>query len=174
MKANIKLAKMVLLVTRYREVNKTSLNKILFFIDMVHFLKCGKSISMETYKKLPYGPVPETIDNVRDTLVEGGYLKKSVYKNSVNVWYGFKASELFDFESIEKDFESEQLEIIYSISKKLSSLTASVLSQRSHEFEPWKSAKYWGDDLDFTKANNDDNLKNWIQKFIPIDNLVTA
>jgi uncharacterized phage-associated protein len=51
-----------------RDIYKTNLNKLLFYSDLTFYYLHGRGISGATYVNLPYGPVPEHVENVIDDL----------------------------------------------------------------------------------------------------------
>lgn len=51
-----------------KKLGATKLNKILWFSDITAFLYTGKSISDAKYIKMPFGPVPANITQVKEKL----------------------------------------------------------------------------------------------------------
>jgi len=64
-----KLGAMIEYIARSgRDIYKTNLNKLLFYSDFTFFYLHHRGISGATYLNLPYGPVPDMIENVLDRL----------------------------------------------------------------------------------------------------------
>ena len=64
-----KLGAMIEYISRKgSDIYKTNLNKLLFYGDLTFYYLYGRGISGATYVNLPYGPVPEKVENVIDQL----------------------------------------------------------------------------------------------------------
>ncbi len=59
-----------------RDIYKTNLNKLLFYGDMTAYYLNGRGISGATYVNLPYGPVPDTVETVIDTLTDASRIRR--------------------------------------------------------------------------------------------------
>ena len=59
-----------------RDIYKTNLNKLLFYSDMTHYFLHKQGISGATYVNLPYGPVPDQVEQVIDHLAAVGRITK--------------------------------------------------------------------------------------------------
>ena len=57
-------------------IYKTNLNKLLFYTDLTFFYQHRRGISGATYLNLPYGPVPDTVENVLNDLAATGRIRK--------------------------------------------------------------------------------------------------
>ena len=53
-----------------KNIYKTNLNKLLFYSDLTAYYLNGRGISGATYLNLPYGPVPDRVENVVDDLAK--------------------------------------------------------------------------------------------------------
>ena len=75
------------LIEKGHDIYKTNLNKLLFYSDMTAYFLRGQGISGATYVNMPFGPVPDHIEAVIDTLVSSGAVSKrevpEVGKNAV-------------------------------------------------------------------------------------------
>ncbi len=58
------------------DIYKTNLNKLLFYTDLTFFYLHRRGISGATYLNLPFGPVPDTIENVLNDLEATGLIRK--------------------------------------------------------------------------------------------------
>ena len=104
----------------------TSLNKYLWFIDILSFNQRGVSITGLTYQKQQYGP----------TIIDG---TKTIITSNKN----FDLSKLKDSE----------IEIINKIIKLLKNKNVTDISNMSHEEEGWKKTKKF-DEISFEYAMN--------------------
>ncbi|GEM_PF-6373061 len=156
---------MILFFTSKKEINRTALNKLLFFADLYSYIiNDRKTLSGEDYLKKPYGPVPRNISVARRTLLDHSLLEEKKHIHSFFYEYGYLAKGVDAEKLQEKIKATDEKNILDATYKALSNETASSLSEASHAFEPWKSAENWGDVLDFNKAIGDQNLLTWMKK----------
>jgi hypothetical protein len=165
----IKLAACVLLLTEGTQVMRTALNKHLFFADIAYCLMMNdgqqpKTITLASYRKLPYGPVPDGIDWVRSNLISSGHLQESVKSLGDYYQYQYTATSRVNFTKIKQEiFKPQELDIINNVKQYLGRNTATELSNWSHDFEPWKSSAM-NETLDFRKALDDENLRKFLRE----------
>lgn len=57
-------------------VGETVLNKLLYFADFNHYEIYEEQMTGATYRKLPYGPVPQELDTVLQRMVENGQVQR--------------------------------------------------------------------------------------------------
>jgi len=157
-KINMKIAYMILTLSKTKEIEKNFLNKLLFFSDMLSFLKNGgKTISKEVYIKRPHGVVPKGVDVVRSVLVGKGLLEERIHKNLVYVEYGYRATNDVDYEKVESRLSSNEIDVLKNVYSKFSNLPPSALAQKLHDFEPWASTQ-WNGKLHFSKIKTDSTV----------------
>lgn len=69
-----KLAELILYVSDRHETDQwygsTRLAKTLFYADFLFYAKHGRSITQERYIRKPNGPMPDSLLNVRDRMVQ--------------------------------------------------------------------------------------------------------
>lgn len=71
----------ILYLVRHVQASKLFLNKILFYIDFLHFKKHGVSITGLKYIPLQYGPCPERFQDIFQRLIyEGILIPKEEYE----------------------------------------------------------------------------------------------
>lgn len=168
---NQKLAAMIVLIVSANKVGRTALNKLLFFADLAYFLIHGRLISGSSYVRQPYGPVPEEIEVTRRTLILAELLKEDRLDDGSG-YYQFRyrtQDDKVDLSKAKEVFSEEEIEVINRIVAKLGNSQATVLSDWSHKFEPWKSAES-GAPLEFERAMKDSDLVRWMR----IHGLVTG
>ena len=163
-----RLATMILLIVDHCQkkgstVRRTSLNKLLFFSDLVWFLKTEETLSGVTYQKLDYGPVPVNIRKVRNDLLVLGLLEEEMVNSYGYPAYLYYPSASVEISKVEKKFHPEKIELLRLVSDRLGGLSASALSNHSHMYEPWKSAS-WFSELDLNEARNDKKLLDWLKE----------
>lgn len=162
-----KLAGMILILCSEKELSRTSLNKLLFFSELTHYLIFNNlQISNIPYLKMQYGPVPLNIDNLRKELIRSNFLIETQYDNGVLYFYDYttNAEHKHLVENIKKKIFSPNENLCMDlVLTNLIHMNASELSEISHQYEPWKSAD-WFQELDFAKANKDAQLKDWMSQ----------
>ncbi len=125
---------------------RTSLNKLIYFCDVISFLKNKEEVTKIPYQKKQYGPVPQDIDIYRSVLIEKGILKENVYSDGYSTTYVYDISpnsiepilKLFD-----KYFNNKEKTIIEDVCKHLGNKKAIELSNITHEMKPWRDSEYF-------------------------------
>ncbi len=159
---NIKEAAIIWLATQDKEINRIVLNKLLFFIDAVFYLESGKTITEDVYIKNPNGPVPKQAEDCRAFLLRNGLIKENWYNMGQYREYGYKViKNNTDPKKVKAEFDDDELPIIKNVLDKLSSCSASDLSEITHRHEPWKST-YWEEELDLSKIKEDSDFSDWL------------
>lgn len=126
-------------------VGKTVLFKMLYFSDFNYYELQEKSITGETYVKLPLGPGPTHFDKIIEALKKEGKIKEERIKTpSGRIQFKFlclvqpeKSLMTVD----EKDVIDKNIEI-------LSKFTATQISAYSHGDIPYRATKD-GEDIDY-------------------------
>ncbi len=126
----------------------TSLNKYLWFIDILSFNQRGVSITGLTYQKQQYGPTIidqryKEISLLDDKYIRNDYEDESGTKTIITSKKNFDLSKLKDTE----------IEIINKIIKLLKNKKVTDISNMSHEEEGWKKTKKI-DEISFEYAMN--------------------
>lgn len=127
--------------------NKTSLNKLLFFIDYSYASINGykQTITNDNYVILPFGPVPDTVERVKYITIKEGFLIKNEIKHSNYIENIYTTTDSINLKNIEKVIKKIKLDVIKTIVSILKNKKAKYLSELSHRLDPWKSyAKEWG------------------------------
>ena len=126
----------------------TSLNKYLWFIDILSFNQRGVSITGLMYQKQQYGPTIidqryKEISLLDDKYIRNDYEDESGTKTIITSNKNFDLSKLKDSE----------IEIINKIIKLLKNKNVTDISNMSHEEEGWKKTKKF-DEISFEYAMN--------------------
>lgn len=121
-------------------MSKTKLYKLLFFMDFEHICKHGFSVTGLDYKALKYGPVPtEIMDSINNPL------NNNIFKKHFNYIPNENDKNSFVIKDDEVDkmvLTRNQLKIMESIAFIYKDVTASEISEISHEREkPWELTK---------------------------------
>ena len=126
----------------------TSLNKYLWFIDILSFNQRGVSITGLTYQKQQYGPTIIDQRYKEISLLDDKYIRND-YEDENGTRTIITSNKNFDLSKLK---ESE-IEIINKIIKLLKNKNVTDISNMSHEEEGWKKAKKF-DEISFEYAIN--------------------
>lgn len=125
---------------------RTSLNKLIYFCDVISYLENGKEITQIPYQKKQYGPVPQDMDIYRSVLIEWGILKENIFNDGYTTTYVY-GIELEQRERISKlfadEFDEKEKDIINKVCTFLGNRRAVELSKITHEMKPWRDSEYF-------------------------------
>jgi uncharacterized phage-associated protein len=114
---------------------KKKLAKLLYFIDFDFFEKNQKHFTGDTYKALPMGPFPVSMEAVTKEMVKDGSLKI----DSINEWNGYAPTEIYtglQSPSI-SDFTKEEKEMLDRVIQKYGHLNGKQLEDLTHAEAPY-------------------------------------
>lgn len=115
----------------HRKFGLTKLNKILFYADFISFAKYGESITNTPYRKRPFGPVPDTLDDV--TADMEAEKKIAVVPDGLPP-YDQKRVVPIEEANIDEYFRPRDIALVDEVIQTLSDLSAREVSELSHEF----------------------------------------
>lgn len=118
-------------------VGETVLYKLLYFCDFNYYELYEEHLTGSRYRKLPFGPVPQKIDDIIHQMIEKGELHrmKSEYHNYPQTRYiPLVKANLQELKASEK-------EVIDRVVDQMSNWTASMISSYSHGDKPWKATE---------------------------------
>lgn len=125
---------------RLNTVTPTSLNKLLFYADFLHFRSESVSLTGTAYRRLQYGPVPADFGGLReqmefDELVE----VREVEWDNGNLGEQYVAGP--NAHSIDVAFSPRERKVLESVAQTCERLTPTQLSQRSHSETAWRDTE---------------------------------
>lgn len=115
------------------EINKTKLNKLLFYTDFGCYKRTGYSITGLAYRAIQYGPVPAEYDKLYMKLQEDGLI--TVEEKLVKDYVAENFSGLIPFDV--SNFNADELAVLEGVRASLSGLSTSKLVEMSHEEGAW-------------------------------------
>ena len=120
-----------------RDIYKTNLNKLLFYSDMTHYFLHKQGISGATYVNLPYGPVPDQVEQVIDHLAAVGRITKGTVqglgKNATMIKPGsYPESEILT---------DEEKHVIDWVLEQYGDLSPTEISDLSHREKAYASTR---------------------------------
>ena len=125
-------------------VGETVLYKLLYFADFNYYEQYETHLTGSTYRKLPFGPVPQRLDVLINQLIAEGKLQRihTTYHGYPQTRYlPLKKADLTQLLASEK-------ETIDRVIEQMSDWSASTISAYSHLDMPWKATKE-GEDIDY-------------------------
>ncbi len=118
---------------------KKKLAKLLYYLDFDFFERYQKHFTGETYKKLPMGPFPVSMDVITRKMSE----QKKLAIESIDEWKGYNPTEIY--KSIEKPdisvFSLEEKKMLDRIIKKYGHLNGKQLEGLTHAEAPYVGAE---------------------------------
>jgi len=114
---------------------KTVLYKMLYFSDFDFYEINEKSLTGETYYKLPQGPAPKHFDIAINQLI-----KEKKVKFSNGKFFGKRQNKFLSLsEPCLDKLNGEEIKVIEKVITRLKSMNANQISSYSHEDIPWKA-----------------------------------
>lgn len=148
---------------RMRYIFKTKMFKLLAFLDFIHFNQTGRTVTGETYKTFPRGPVPiglyERIENKNLSPYFAERLK--IIKCPVGDKEGFKFVPIKGAKPNLGVFSKREVNILRELAEVYRNATADEMIKISHlENSPWeitrKEKGLWAE-IDIMAALNRDS-----------------
>ena len=128
-------------------VGETVLYKLLYFSEFNYYEVYEEHMIGATFKKLPFGPVPQKLDSLLNKMEENGELKM------IKTQY-FDLPQKRYIPLIKPDLlllKASEKEIIDQVLNQLSDFSAKAISDYSHKDMPWKATKD-GEVIDYELA----------------------
>ena len=128
-------------------VGETVLYKLLYFSDFNYYELYEEHLTGATYRKLPYGPVPQKLDAIIVQMIEKGQLQrvKTAYHGYPQTRYlPLEKADLTELRASEKD-------IIDRVIEQMSDWSAAAISNYSHKDMPWLASKE-GEEINYELA----------------------
>lgn len=116
-------------------VGKTVIYKLMYFSDFNYFELYEKSLTNESYQKLPRGPAPTHFDLAIDELKDEGRITVKTKKLSLG-------RVMYNYSSVKEpviDFTDDELFVINDVIDELSHMPANQISEYSHGDMPWRA-----------------------------------
>ncbi len=125
-------------------VGETVLNKLLYFSDFNYYEVYEEHLTGATYRKLPYGPVPQNMDSVMDQMV-----RKEELKRITTEYYGLPQTRYIPLiRSDLTQLKASEKEVIDRVIDQMSDWSGTAISNYSHKDMPWLASKE-GKDIDY-------------------------
>lgn len=114
---------------------KKKLAKLLYFVDFDLYEKIQRSLTGDTYRALPMGPMPVSLEEITDELTKGGLLnvERVEERQGYNPTEVYKCLQAPDISS----FSKEEKEMLDRIITKYGHLNGKQLEELSHAEAPY-------------------------------------
>ncbi|MGI3136397.1 MAG: Panacea domain-containing protein [Candidatus Phytoplasma vitis] len=114
-------------VKKDQSINKTKIQKLLYYAQGYYLAKYNKVLFQESIEAWPYGPV---IPAVYAETLKQEFQKQNFQLSSVSFDFSSKMTNL--------PLTDEQEKILYQVFKDFGHMSASQLSEQTHNESPWK------------------------------------
>ena len=128
-------------------VGETVLYKLLYFSDFNYYELYEEHLTGAEYRKLPYGPVPQRLDNIINQMIEQGLLQRVKTE-----YHGYPQTRYLPLEKADlTELKASEKEIIDRVIEQMSDWSAAVISNYSHKDMPWLASKE-GEEINYELA----------------------
>ncbi|MBM3178179.1 MAG: DUF4065 domain-containing protein [Bacteroidetes bacterium] len=118
-------------------VGETVLYKLLYFSDFNYYELYEEHLTGISYRKLPYGPVPKSIETILNQMIDAKQIQriKTIYHDYPQTRY--LPLEMVDLTQL----KASEKEAIDHVIEQMSDWSASAISNYSHKDMPWVATK---------------------------------
>lgn len=145
-------------------VGETVLNKLLYFADFNYYELYEEQMTGASYRKLPFGPVPQRMDMVLQHMVDA----QMVQRVKVD-YHGYVQSRYMPLQKADLQLlRASEKEVIDQVLTQMADWSATAISEWSHKDMPWMATTE-GEEIDyelvfyreipFSVRNYDDGLE---------------
>ena len=118
------------------EVSSVTINKFMFYADFLSSKISTVSLTGVAYVRLKYGPVPADYRALFGQLDSDGILaseEKEVTPECLGLYYSVGPI----VKSLDVEFTAQEQEVLEHVVRELGGLTATAISERSHQESAW-------------------------------------
>lgn len=128
-------------------VGETVLYKLLYFSDFNYYELYEEQLTGASYRKLPFGPVPQKLEIIIKQMIENGQLQRVKTE-----YFGLPQTRYLPLEKANlTELKASEKEIIDRVIEQMSDWSAAAISNYSHKDIPWLASKE-GDEIDYELA----------------------
>ena len=125
-------------------VGETVLNKLLYFSDFNYYEIYEEQMTGATYRKLPFGPVPQQIDSILQHMVDGGQVQRIKTE-----YHGYPQTRYIPLQKPNLQlFKASEKEVIDHVIDQMGDWSAAAISDWSHKDMPWRASQE-GEDISY-------------------------
>jgi transcriptional regulator with XRE-family HTH domain len=128
-------------------VGETVLNKLLYFVDFNYYEIYEEQMTGATYRKLPFGPVPQRMDSLLNYMVENGHVQR--IKTD---YHGFPQTRYLPLQKADLELlKASEKDVIDRVIDQMGDWSAAKISEWSHKDMPWRATKE-GEEISYELA----------------------
>lgn len=128
-------------------VGETVLYKLLYFSDFNYYELYEEQLTGASYRKLPFGPVPQKLDSIINQMIDNGQLQRVKTE-----YFGLQQTRYLPLEKANlTQLKASEKEVIDRVIEQMSDWSAAAISNYSHKDIPWLASKE-GDEIDYELA----------------------
>lgn len=118
-------------------VGETVLYKLLYFADFNYYELYEEHLTGAKYRKLPYGPVPQKLDNIINQMIDNNQLQRVKTE-----YHGYPQTRYLPLIKANlTELKASEKEIIDRVIEQMSDWSASAITDYSHKDMPWLASK---------------------------------
>ena len=118
-------------------MGETVLYKLLYFSDFNYYELYEEHLTGATYRKLPYGPVPQKIDSVINQMIDEGQLHRVRTD-----YHGYPQTRYLPLLKTDlTQLKASEKEVLDRVIEQMSDWSATAISNYSHKDMPWMASK---------------------------------
>ena len=121
---------------RLEQVSLTTINKLMFYADFLHFKTYTVSLTGAAYRRLPYGPTLADYGSLLSRMESEGILA-SEEREYTEGYMGRYYSVGPIVKSLDVEFTAPEQEVLEHVARVLGGMTATAISDRSHHESAW-------------------------------------
>lgn len=126
---------------------ETVLYKLLYFSDFNYYELYETHLTGAQYRKLPYGPVPQNLDIIINSMIESDQIQRIK-----TAYHGYPQTRYLPLEKADlTNLLASEKEVIDRVIEQMSDWSASTVSAYSHKDIPWMASKD-GEEINYELA----------------------
>jgi transcriptional regulator with XRE-family HTH domain len=128
-------------------VGETVIYKLLYFSDFNYYELYEEQLTGASYRKLPFGPIPQKIDAILQQMIENSQLQRVKTE-----YFGLQQTRYLPLAKADlTQLKASEKEILDRVIGQMSDWSASAISDYSHKDLPWQATKD-GEEIDYELA----------------------
>ncbi len=118
-------------------VGETVLYKLLYFSDFNYYELYEEHLTGAKYRKLPFGPVPQQLDQLIGEMIENNLIQRVKTQ-----YHGYPQTRFLPLEKADlTQFKASEKDVIDKVLDQMGDWSATVISNYSHGDKPWKATQ---------------------------------
>ncbi|NCA86436.1 MAG: DUF4065 domain-containing protein [Clostridia bacterium] len=128
-------------------VGETVVYKLLYFADFNYYELHEEHLTGASYRKLPFGPVPQSVDTIIGQMMDNGQLQRIK-----TTYHGYPQTRYLPLVKADlTKLKASEKEIIDRVIDQMSDWSAAAISGYSHKDMPWLASKE-GEEINYELA----------------------